>query len=213
LSFSYSVAPTTTAAPGTTTPGTLLHHLQSSLDRIVHFIAEGTEAPTTTAATTTTAAPVTTTTAAIAEETCTLREGMKNERTILPGWLKSDPATDNVDSLRPNKDATWTVDSEDSPAILITVSEKEAIPVGSVEITSDVQEITVFYTSSVDEPFKPVTEKRSTEPKVGLQSGAPITLLVVNYINAACYQFSAFSSMIVCLVCMDVSLPSTSYMV
>jgi hypothetical protein len=93
---------------------------------------------------------------------------MKDERTIRPGWIKSEPATDNVDNLRPNKDATWTVASEDSPAILITVTDKEAIPVGTVELTTDAQEITVFYTSAIDEPFKPITEKRSTEPKVGV---------------------------------------------
>ena len=107
---------------------------------------------------------------------------MKDERTIRPGWLKSDPATDNVDNLRPNKDAAWTVDSQDSPAILITISDKDAIPVGAIEITSDVQEITVFYTSATEEPFKPVTEKRSTEPKVGpLNPG--LALLKANYFN------------------------------
>jgi len=139
--------------------------LHSSLRNIWHcigfIIAEATQAP---ATTTTTAAPATTT--AAAEEACTLREGMKDERTIRPGWVQSEPATENADNVRPNKDAKWTPDSQASPSLLITVTDKEAIPVGSVEITGDVKEITVFYTSGNDQPFKPVTEKRSTEPKV-----------------------------------------------
>ena len=95
---------------------------------------------------------------------------MKSDRSIRAGWVTSDPATDNVDNVRPGKEGTWSVASENNPALLITLVEdqKDAIPVGRVELTSNVDQINVLYKTSTTDAYKPVTQNKKTDtPKVG----------------------------------------------
>ncbi|MEE4247301.1 MAG: hypothetical protein V2I33_17965 [Kangiellaceae bacterium] len=132
--------------------------------------------PTQAPGTTTTAAPGTTT-SGIPETTpaagaCTLREGMESEKSIRAGWVTSDPPTDNAEDARPGTKATWTVASDNNPALLITLVEdgNDAIPVGRVELTSNVAQISVLYktSSAADEPYKAVTkDTKSDTPQVG----------------------------------------------
>lgn len=137
--------------------------------------AEG-ASPTQAPGTTTAAAPGTTTSGMPATTpaagACTLREGMNSERAIRAGWVTSDPPTDNADDTRPSNEGTWIVDSENNPALLITLVEdgKDAIPVGRVQLTSNVDQINVLYktSSAADEQYKSVTEnKKSDSPQVG----------------------------------------------
>lgn len=129
-------------------------------------LAEG-ASPTQAPGTTSSVLPETT----IRDDGCALTDGMKSGRSIQTGWVTSDPATDNVDDIRPDKEGTWSVASENNPALLITLVEdqQDAIPVGRVELTSNVDRINVLYkTSNTDDAYKPVTKNAKTNiPKVG----------------------------------------------
>lgn len=128
--------------------------------------AATTAAPTTTAATpgTTTLAPKTP-----APETCTLVEGMDSDTAIPEENLSSNPATENLENLRPNKEGSWTVPSENNPELLVQVAKdgEEPIPVGRVELATNAEKATIWYQTAADEPYQVVADKRTGTPKVG----------------------------------------------
>ncbi|ELT94931.1 hypothetical protein CAPTEDRAFT_204807, partial [Capitella teleta] len=168
------VTTTVTTTPEATTTITTTTRVTPTTTTVTSVQTTTLPAPTTTENATPTQAPGTTTTAApgtttsgIPETTpaagaCTLREGMESEKSIRAGWVTSDPPTDNAEDARPGTKATWTVASDNNPALLITLVEdgNDAIPVGRVELTSNVAQISVLYktSSAADEPYKAVTK-------------------------------------------------------
>jgi len=94
---------------------------------------------------------------------------MRTPRTIPNGWIRAEPKSDTVDSIRPGDNEKWTVPNESKPQIFIQLvaDDEEPIPVGKVDINGNVEKFTVYYKAkNDDEEFMPFTLKKNDEPKV-----------------------------------------------
>ena len=85
--------------------------------------------------------------------------------------LKTEPASDDVSSLRPNTEGSWTADVDSNPAVVVTLLTKpddEPVAVGAVVVEGNAEAANVFYkqTLSADEEFAAISLDDNKEPKV-----------------------------------------------
>ena len=97
-----------------------------------------------------------------------MKEGMSTPRTIPSGFISSVPATDDVDSVRPGDEKTWTVAKASKPEIIIALvpAGEDGVPLGRLAAKGDMPGVTVFVKSSENDDFKPVSTSKDGQPKV-----------------------------------------------
>lgn len=100
---------------------------------------------------------------------CVLTDGMSSPAAIPDNRISSEPASPDVDNVRPNSADKWTISSESSPSVVIGLVEagKEPIPLGRVEVTSEnVAQITVEYRPDAQGEFTALKKKDSDDNQV-----------------------------------------------
>lgn len=93
---------------------------------------------------------------------------MESDTNIPEGYLSSNPLTENLDNLRPNKKGSWTVPSQNNPEVVAQLVEKrqEAIPLAKLVLNTNAPQVTVYYQTGADDPYQAVTDKKTGTPKV-----------------------------------------------
>ena len=97
---------------------------------------------------------------------------MSKPRTIPSGFISSVPASDDVDSVRPGDDKTWTVAKASKPEIVVALvsTGEEGVLLGRVVVKGEnMPGVTVFVKTSESDDFKPVSTDKNDEPKVSTE--------------------------------------------
>jgi len=96
-----------------------------------------------------------------------MKEGMKTARTIPSSFISSQPASDDVDAVRPGDNKKWTVAKDSKPELTIQLvpAAEEGLPLGRVQVKGDMSAVIVYVKSSEGEEFKPVAGD-DDQPKV-----------------------------------------------
>lgn len=92
---------------------------------------------------------------------CPMKEGMSAPVFIPATAIKSKPQSDNVERVRPNVAGKLSLLAKDEPSVIIKLVEsgEKGIPVGKVDLNTNVQAFNIYYKSANKKlaPFKPVT--------------------------------------------------------
>ena len=96
-----------------------------------------------------------------------MKEGMNTPRTIPSSWISAQPASDDVDAVRPGDNKKWTVPKDSKPELTVQLvpTGEEGVPLGSVQAEGDMSGVIVYVKPSEGEDFKPVLAD-SGKPKV-----------------------------------------------
>jgi hypothetical protein len=98
---------------------------------------------------------------------------MGSETRIPEGFITTEPASEDVNALRPTNDDTFTVSSDDIPVIFVRIVEEgsEPVPVAEIVVEGEVAEVEIYYKDSDEEdtPFKPVSLGDDKTPEVSLR--------------------------------------------
>jgi hypothetical protein len=115
-----------------------------------------------------------------------MKEGMNTPRTIPSSWISAQPASDDVDAVRPGDNKKWTVPKDSKPELTVQLvpTGDEGVPLGRVQAEGNMAGVIVYVKPSEGEDFKPVLADNG-KPKV-------MTLLL-------CKQFS-HASVLYCTV-------------
>ena len=120
-----------------------------------------------------------------------MKEGMSKPRTIPRGFISSVPASDDVDSVRPGDDKTWTVAKVSKPEIVIALAPvgEEGVLVGRVVVKGeDMPGVTVFVKTSEKDDFKAVSTDKNGEPKVSTEQASQFKAkALIDFINCMCW--------------------------
>lgn len=99
---------------------------------------------------------------------CTMKEGMRTPKTIPSARISSEPESDDVDSVRPGDELTWTMPKSSKPEITIELvsAGEEGVLLGRVLVKGDMTGVTVFVKASENDEFKPVSTSEDKTPQV-----------------------------------------------
>ena len=96
---------------------------------------------------------------------------MSTPRLVPRDWIRSDPETPTIDVIRPNVVGTWIQPKETEPTITIKLVEtgEEPVPVGRIQLISNVPSFEVYYKPSDDvEEFIPIMDNNDKKPRVNI---------------------------------------------
>lgn len=101
---------------------------------------------------------------------CTLIEGMSSNTIIPDSFISTEPESAGASALRPSSKEVFVAPSDNIPAIIIRLVEKdqEPVAVASIVLNGQVKEAEFLYLES-DEPnaeYKPVTRPGEETPEV-----------------------------------------------
>jgi len=95
---------------------------------------------------------------------------MDSETKIPEGFITTEPASEDVNALRPSNDESLTFSSDAIPFIFIRMVEQgsEPVPVAEIDVEGEVTEVEIYYKESdeADVPFKPITLGDDTAAEV-----------------------------------------------
>ena len=94
---------------------------------------------------------------------------MSSARTIPAGRITSEPASDDVESVRPGDNKQWTVEKDTNPEIMVDLvpAGEEGILLGRVVLQGkDVANIKLYIKTSENGDFEPVSTGQDEEAQV-----------------------------------------------
>ncbi|MEE4247299.1 MAG: hypothetical protein V2I33_17955 [Kangiellaceae bacterium] len=95
---------------------------------------------------------------------------MSSETTVPDSFITTEPEFDDVTALRSSNKDTFTVSSDQIPAIIIRLVKEgdEPVSVGEVVVDGEVSQLEVFYMESDNEDaeFTPVSRGNDETPEV-----------------------------------------------
>jgi len=101
---------------------------------------------------------------------CTLIEGMSSNTIIPDSFISTEPESAEATALRPSSKDVFVAPSDNIPAIIIRLVEKdqEAVAVQSIDVEGQVNEVEVYYLDSdeANAQYKPVTRPGEKAPEV-----------------------------------------------
>lgn len=101
---------------------------------------------------------------------CTLIEGMSSNTIIPDSFISTEPESAGTTALRPSSKDVFVAPSDNIPAIIIRLVEKnqEPVAVAVVAVEGQVNEAEIYYLDSdeTDAQYKPVTRPGEETPEV-----------------------------------------------